>query len=385
MKKGLFALMAGIVCFGAGSAHADLKKWNKRMQELSRVLSDLLPEITNEKSDPKKLKEGTAKLSELVHGLKLQPGKESLLPPDADPSLTMISDTFEREVERAQSAIREGYIQYGKGILRNATSYCIACHTRSNSGPDFPGITLTTRTEKMPALQKAEILAATRQFDGALEEFMKVVSDDKAARLRQLEWRRAVQRGLLLATRVKQDPDKTLRIVNAIASQTGPLFLKEYTGSWRDAIVKWKAEPSSPKRTEESLFAEANRLYSEGIKAQRFALDHAGDIYFLRATAAAHDQLRVSPTGPKSAEAMLLIGQCYEVVNDPVLWPIHETYYENCIRQAPHTAVAAKCYGRFEESIYFGYSGSGGISIPDDIQAHLSTLRNLAHSDAEKR
>ena len=57
---------------------------------------------------------------------------------------------------------------------------------------------------------------------------------------------------------------------------------------------------------------------------------------------------------------------------------LHELYYEACVRRAPHTTTSAECFRRFEESIYFGYSGSGGVSLPDDVRKNLAELRDLS-------
>src|SRR3989338_2539606 len=221
-------IIVAVMGFGA---YAKVPKWNKRMQELSQALKDVMPEVVSESGDRKKLEQGARRLSELVHSLKVVPGGESMLPPDADPSLSFISEVFEKEVHRAYSAVREGHTDYARGILRGVTAYCIACHGRTWSGPDFAGVDLTKQTQKMQGLARAELLAATRQSDAAFDEFMKIVSDrDKAGR-RQLEWRRAVQRALLLAVRVKQDPDRALKVVEAAQKISSAQFVKEYTRS----------------------------------------------------------------------------------------------------------------------------------------------------------
>lgn len=372
-----------IVALMGFAAHAKMPKWNKRMQELSQALKDVMPEVVSQSKDRKKLEQGARRLSELVHSLKVLPGGESMLPPDADPSVSFISDIFEKEVHRAYSAVREGHTDYARGILRNVTAYCIACHGRTGSGPDFAGVDLTKQTQKMQGLQRAELLAATRQSDAAFDEFMKIVSDEGKAGLRQLEWRRAVQRALLLAVRVKQDPDLALKVVEAAQKNSSTQFVKQYTTGWKDAIVAWKREASAQPRTEDGLYSEASRLYAAAIAAQRFPLDHSADVYFLRATALAHNQLGLAPQGARSADAFLLIGQSHEVLNDPALWPIHEVYYMACIRRAPQTATSKKCFERYEESVYVGYSGSGGVSVPDDVLEQLAELKSLAFGEPQ--
>jgi hypothetical protein len=53
-------------------------------------------------------------------------------------------------------------------------------------------------------------------------------------------------------------------------------------------------------------------------------------------------------------------------------------YYETCIRRAPHTGISEKCFQRYEANVYFGYTGSGGTSIPEDIAAVMKELKDLS-------
>jgi hypothetical protein len=57
---------------------------------------------------------------------------------------------------------------------------------------------------------------------------------------------------------------------------------------------------------------------------------------------------------------------------------MHELYYEACVRELPHSSLAKRCYERYEQSVYVGYTGSGGTNIPDELQVILSELKKLA-------
>ena len=59
-------------------------------------------------------------------------------------------------------------------------------------------------------------------------------------------------------------------------------------------------------------------------------------------------------------------------------------YYEACIRNAPHTEVSGKCYKKYEANVNFGYTGSGGTSIPEDLQTLLKELKKLAAVGGKK-
>jgi hypothetical protein len=178
--------------------------------------------------------------------------------------------------------------------------------------------------------------------------------------------------------RVRKDPSAGGKLVAmVIAEPSAPVFLKARAVRWRDSIEKWKAEPPVRTMNGEQTWAKTKRLLREASEMQNYPADHSADVLFLRVSAAAHDTLSLAPDGPHAAEALHAAGVAYEALGEPALWPLHEIYFEACVRQAPHTAIAAICYKRYEESVYFGYSGSGGMSIPPDVERTLRELRAL--------
>lgn len=359
-------------------------QWNQKMEALSATLSDMLPEIVATKTTPegkKKLEQGAKKLSNLVHALAVQPGGMSILPPDADPTLGFIRDSFERELKRASGALARGNTDYGRALLRNTMQYCIACHSRNDLGPQFPSLKINPNLEKLSAFEKAEILGALRQFDASLVQYEGAISDATFVKKRQLDWIRAVNQALAISVRVKRDPERALKLVSETLTAPIPEYYAKNLRAWKVSLEEWKQEMAKgqPALSDAAaLMNEARRLFTKASSTQKYPMDHAGDIYFLRASAVLHQLLRVAPTGSDSSEALYLLGRSYEVMADPTLWPMHETYYESCVRSAPHTARALECYTAYEESIFFGYSGSGGFSLPEVVQGQLADLKKLA-------
>lgn len=117
---------------------------------------------------------------------------------------------------------------------------------------------------------------------------------------------------------------------------------------------------------------------SEARNGQIFPADHSSEVQYLRASGVAHDLLRQAKSPKVKAEGLLSVGTAYEVMSNPVLWPIHELYYEACVREVPHSKLAMSCYQRYEQSVYIGYTGSAGTNIPDEVQVLLAELKQLA-------
>ncbi|MBA2490705.1 MAG: hypothetical protein H0V34_03005 [Gammaproteobacteria bacterium] len=148
-------------------------------------------------------------------------------------------------------------------------------------------------------------------------------------------------------------------------------------------MSKWQAEKvadsdKTSADTEPALYEEMSRLFTAAKAAQLYPKDTGANIEYLRASTTAHELLARFPDSKHAAEAFFIAGSAYDVIGDPILWPSHERYFEACVRRAPHSRIAVRCYERFEQSVYIGYSGSGGTFIPEDMQKRMSELKRIA-------
>jgi hypothetical protein len=182
-----------------------------------------------------------------------------------------------------------------------------------------------------------------------------------------------------VSVRVKKNPAVAMEIASAvIAAPTTPEFTKQNARKWKESIAAWQAEPEHKTNTEEGLYLEMKRILQQARDSQKYPADRSAEVLYLRTTALAHDLLTEFPNGSHKAEALLIAGLSYEILSDPIMWPMHEIYFETCIRTAPHSTIAGECFRHFEESIFVGWSGSGGTFIPDEVQARMNELKALA-------
>lgn len=355
--------------------------WSQKMQGLSKTLAELMTDLASDTrfdapANKKKI-EGHAKtLANLAHDL----NKKNINKPDLDPSVVILSQLFSDEAENAYQELKRGHRDYARDRLRSLTGYCIACHTRTQSGPQFADSHLNPTTDKLSTYEKAEFFAATRQFDKAFQEYQNIVEDEMAPTRRSLEWEKSARAALAIAVRVKKDPNLALKIVDRIiASKNAPYYFKQNAREWQKSIQDWQNEVPRKAQTEEGFRSEAMRLLAEAHNLQKYPMDHSGDVAYLRASAAVHDWMQMAKSGRNMNEAFLMAGICYEVLKPINLGELHEMYYEACIRQTPHTSTAELCYQRYEQSIHAGYTGSSGTNIPSGVKDKLSTLEALAH------
>ncbi len=356
--------------------------WQVKMQELSTVFSELVPLVASDQKfmDPKNkpiIEKDTEALRRLAHSL-----KNDKLPKNSDPSLKITAELFEDDISRAKVLLSSGQLEGARFILRDTSSYCIQCHTQSSAGPNLPKMNLDFPTDGLTELEKADLYVSLRRFDQALGEFTKIIEDKKFAAEHVFEWEKAARSAIAISVKVEKDPNKTLTLVRKIAANPStPQFVKESITPWEASALEWRRERkpliSSPPET----LNVAERMILRAQSKQKYPLDHSQDILFFRASGILHDLLAFHNANDEiKARVLYLSGMAAEDTRDLNFWTLHETYYELCIRIAPHTDLARQCFDRLNNSMIIGYSGSAGTSIPPEIQTKLNDLKGLSQA-----
>ncbi len=359
------------------------KDWPQKMQQLSRVLSDLLPFVASPKKfgDPansEKIERDTLELKTLAHALKT--GEM----PSNDPSMKVVSQLFDDDLSRALASLKNGNRDYARRILSDTTSYCIQCHTQTNNGPEFPKLTLDLQTKDLKPLDRAEFLTATRQFEPALAAYKQALSEPDLASSDTFAYETAARQALAISVRVHKDPKEALSLVKAMSKNRAlPVSFKKTAAAWQKALETWKKEkPKKLAKNEDPGLHELNQaeiLINSARSTDAAPLDGSQDIQYLRAASLLHDLLqRPTRTDELSARALYLLGLSSEATRDTNFWGMHETYYEQCIRLRPHSEQSRQCFSRLKESVLMGYSGSSGTSVPPSIQNRLDSYQLLA-------
>ena len=364
--------------------------WSTNMRSLMEVLTELLP-VVHRKADFDKpenralIETATQRLSKLSHSM-----NSKSIPPETDPSIRFMSQLFEQEIKRTKESLEFGQLEYARLSLRNITGYCIACHTRHGESTKLPAQIFNSRVSSLTAAEKAEYYAATRQFDLAASQYKSLLGSSRSE-LKPLEWEQAARQALALEVRVHRDPQGAIQIVDKILqSQRAPTTFKAEATEWKQALQNWLSESTdrrtrflkmTPKRELET----AEELIQQAQKRQRYPMDRAGDMEYLRASDLLHTALSMNLLKPKEeAQALYLAGISSEALRDLSFWTMHETLYELCIDRAPGTTLANKCFDRLESSIKSSYSGSSGINIPGEVQEHLMELKTKAKTPPPK-
>jgi hypothetical protein len=352
------------------------------MSEMAKSLAKLLPIIFDDEKSldaeaRKVLKEELKSLQLASQNMRSQTGKHGSKVQDRignDPALEYMAKEFGTQIDIASDNLANGEVDFARLALRPAISYCISCHTRSSQGPSFPTSPFQDSIAKLKSTERMAVYTATRQYDLALKEYGNVLRDAKGA---PLKIEKATRMALAVSVRAQENPKDALRILDQVSTAPGLLKSTErLIKAWRQSVAEWMAEKEQDPQA--APFERARNLIRKAESSKLYLADGAGDINYLRATSILHDLLRKETTGLTRAEIEFALGKSYEVIRDLGFWDLHETYFEACVRDAPHTPIAKQCFERFEESVVLGYSGTAGTFIPSLVSKKISELKTLS-------
>jgi tetratricopeptide (TPR) repeat protein len=302
-----------------------------------------------------------------------------------EPGIFAISRMFHETIEDARERFKKGNYDYSRHRLRTATAFCFSCHSRVPSEKNFEDLQKRVEASQLTTFEKADVFAATRQFDKALKAYTDLLTVAPKTSMDVVEYTRSLRRALSITVRVKQNPKETLELIDSVTQRKDvPEFILRLAQQWRKDAQYWMDDKVTDKKMPpEELVDKAKKLIERAEKLQSFPADENGDISYLRASNYLHEALDESPQSKSRTEALYLLGVAYSALQDPTLWDLDRLYFESCIREAPHADFAKKCYQRFSEKVYMGYTGSAGTFIPDDEQRRLEELRKLSDNQAK--
>jgi hypothetical protein len=356
----------------AGVAETPAKTWPNEMQQLTYNLSELLPIITDPKSyndaEKKKFVElKMVELKKLAHDI-----NESTPTPDQDPTLKLIGKRFEENLKLSLESFQSGHVEFSRSVFKNALAQCVQCHTRLETGPALAQPQFLTTLQKTAIVERVQFLIASRYFDEAMKEINLAL--EKGDTLSIVAWQKLVQMGLIINVRFRHNVKQSQQFLQLLSQNKNlPYFIKRHLPYWQQSIKEWSRNPKP-----NANLKVAQQIVNRAESAQKASRSDGGTIDYLRAGSLLHQFLAKSQAPTSKSEALYQLGLIYENIGEIGAWSMNEDYYELCIRTQPHTEIAKKCFARYQESTISGYSGTGGLYIPEDIQKKMNELRAVA-------
>ncbi len=286
-----------------------------------------------------------------------------------------LSTQLERNARQAALKFRDGYQDQAHFFVEELYDTCLSCHTSRTSSADSQFTMDFTKDVNMEALGtfgKAKFLSLSRQFEKALDEYERIFASNELSLEELLHFDPFVDY-LVLAVRVKSEPDRVIKTFAEISKKPLPGMIKRDLEVWIAALKKIKGV----KKNQTSL-QYARTLLKDAKAVMEYPRDRGGIVYYIFASKYLKESLEQGKLNPKDrAETYYELGICELGIGEPFLATESGMYLEEAIRLAPKASFARKAFGLYEENLLYGYTGSSGTSLPADERAKLDELRKM--------
>lgn len=320
---------------------------------------------------------------DIVNRLDTLAGLRHAFPADTkaqEPATAALSNLFSQYALETRRHFVFGDRETVPSRVRTLMSLCFACHSRERVSADYQDMEKHLEQVKLPPLDKAQYLAATRQFDKAIAQYEAIIAAPATKERELLTQSRAIRDMLTLLVRVKDDAKAADAFLERLSKRDDlAAFLKRSVQAWRRDVAAWRKENFDVlKATPRQLFEKGKQLVTSASGARTYLPDETKEVAWLRASAVLNLALGKDPKMPQRGEALFLLGLAAGAVQSPLLWDVDLLFFEACIRENPKTALSKRCFTQLSERLYFGFTGSSGTHLPDDELERLATLRALA-------
>lgn len=351
----------------------------QEMGGLFVALSEMLPLVLNKSSfeDPKNARE-ILSLMNRMQALSDKMVKSTKKFADNDPSIPFIAARFHQDIGMAIDMWNSGDRVVSRRLMRNVTDYCISCHTRTSKGLHLSDVIQSSRFKALPALTKAEYLAATRQYREALKQYEYVLVDKPLAKSDPESWDLAVRKMLAISVRVEKDPSLTTELLSRIQESPDnmPPSMRGDIAMWRQSAKAWTNERRPASMTDSQRFDLAKTLIKEGTTIAA-KVPGGALVEYMRASAIMHDLLGRVHGGEQYQEMLWVAGQAAEYLSAINADTLQDTYYEGCVRKGKNKDLAGKCLAALENSMFKSYGASSRSGLPPFVKQQLDDLNKL--------
>ncbi len=298
--------------------------------------------------------------------------------PYSAPTPAAISRLFVERVQKARADYERGSKDVARLRLMGLTGLCLGCHTRAPA--QATPLHLSAEHLKLAPAERAQLLAAARQFDRALETWKRLLETPPRNALEAYDQAFALRAALGVAVRAADDPDEALALIAPMENrpELAPLT-RHRIATWKKDVVAWRSEAFVAKSQRPPALLARARALLDGTGALGSAgPDEDHFVALQRATAYLNRALELEPRAPWRPEALYLLAVAAAAASDPELWQLDELYLEACVRESPHTKAAVRCVDRLADRLVYRYTVEGVTRIPVEEASKLGDLRALA-------
>lgn len=349
-----------------------------QMNNAFNSLMELMPFIMNEQSFKEKQNENIIKtnIKDLSSAFKLA-GHDTLIKHDLfAPSYKLLSEN----ISETDRAFDSGKKDYSYWMLKETVTLCMDCHSRLPAGvtSSFQNGELSIDAKKIrDPYQLGLSYMIVRRFVDAKENFTRSIQD-KIIKKETEGIIPAFQQILMIETKIKKDPDTMISIIDDYLSKKNlPHSTSAELESWKKRLVLWKKDVVIAKGiTTESELKQFVKRRLLPLK-EKNSFNDAYKVDLLLASGLLSNYFFENQTSPSAPELSFWIGWIEKRLKKEDFLSSGDLFLKQCIKKYPKSSVAKECLNEYKESVEFDFSGSGGTSIPPEIERELRQLNQL--------
>jgi hypothetical protein len=331
----LLALGLGFAC-----SHKENKssRWSLPMRGMAESYEKLIPYMFDSKrySDPKNEKFISVYLKNInsnASELNKHTGKGIS---GDDPLFEIGLKGLRSMIQKATESYYVGSYEYSQNLLQASVGYCNSCHTRTSIGPTFiKWDQFEDITSKLPPMDHAQLLIATRQFPKAvdvLEQGLMTLHNDWPTKNKMIT--------LALTVTLKNlgSPERALEVLSAIPKSQMDSKMQKNFKAWASYLNQWK-DGKLKNQSSHRQIIKSKKPYGRHL------------VETLHNSLILHQGLSTETSQQNRAMIYHQLGQIYSKYPGLGTWNLPETYFETCIYEWPGTKIALKCYYDLESQI----------------------------------
>ncbi|MCO4792259.1 MAG: hypothetical protein KC493_01005 [Bacteriovoracaceae bacterium] len=394
MKIGiLLALMTfGQLTF----AQAKPKTTQQVMNQVFDSFVKLVPYMNNEMKfqDPKSSGVIISNLTNISNAFKNSEHIKTFQTPGFQPSYDVVKDHVQHTID----AFNTNNKLFARTRLKATASLCISCHTQLSGGKRgfIKSVNAVGRGTFDNDFEYGEFLFVTRNFNKSvryldraienriktnkeLQKINKKVGPNGAEGYLDRSINQALRRMLTIYTKVYFRPDKAITLLSKYENHKGlSKMVREDVQNWMKQLRKWRNSKTNYKLNKE---ADLRKFISSHldpiIKEERSVEDGSHDVTLLVASGFLTKFLNQRGKSDLVPEILYWLSIADRTLNFNFFYSLSDVYLKECIVKYPKSTFASKCYKEYEQNVIFGYSGSGGTSIPEEEKKELQRLKKI--------
>jgi len=391
-------LLLALFVMPISNSYADNKPANTAevMNEVFNSFVKLIPYMNNEMKfqDPNSSGVIISNLNNISNAFKNSEHIKTFKTPGFQPSY----DVVKEHVQHTIDAFNTNNKLFARTRLKATASLCISCHTQLSGGKRgfISSVNAVGRGSFDNDFEYAEFLYVTRNFNKSIryfdraiakriktnEELQKInkkVGPSGAEGYLDRSINQSLRRILTTYTKVYFRPDKAISILSKYESNPKiSKMVRQDVKEWISQLKTWKNSKKVYSLNKESDLRNFIKSHlSPIIKEDRSVEDGSHDVTLLVASGFLTKFLGQRPNSKLVPEILYWLSIADRNLNFNFFYSLSDIYLKECITKHSKSKFAPKCYKEYEQNVIFGYSGSGGTSIPEEEKKELKRLKEF--------